>query len=310
MIVYTKPAHILLLLTFSSFAMGSDFATEVVAFKEPFGSSPYDDPNSVLGKPTTKIYDSWSFETYSCSLVYSAWGTDPNGNKLITILGSGAEIVVKFDHKVADDPGNPYGIDFIVFGNTFFESDGWVASDTDMAKFLLKNPTSVNVDPVMVSVSQDGNKWCTYSNGPYANSVFPTNAYAWDRVNNCWGEQLDWTRPVDPNREVGDFNGLFVADAIDLYGGSAGGTGFDLRELAPNDYAALAIDPNTGRKWIQYVKVHGSAGGKIDAFADVAGCGDYRHPYPVGDINKDCKVNMKDFALLTKHWLDCTWDCP
>jgi hypothetical protein len=301
---------VLLVVVLGSLARGADFAAEVVSFQGPFGSSPYDDPNSVLGKPTTEIYDSWSFEIFACSLVYPAWGTDPNDNKLITILGEGAEIVVKFDHKVADDPGNPYGVDFIVFGNAFFESVGWVGSDTDMEEFFLKDPTGVYAEPVLVSVSQDGETWYTYSDGPFGNTAFPTNAYAWDRQNHCWGEELDWTRPIDPNVKVADFDGLSAADAIDLYGGSAGGTGFDLKVLDPNDYAALAVDSGTGRKWIQYVKVHGSAGGRIDGFADAAGCGDYQHLYPVGDINKDCRVDMRDFATFVGHWMDCTWDCP
>ena len=274
----------------------SDFATEVVSSVGPFGGSPYDEPNSVLGKPTTKIYLP-SFEIFSCSLVYPACFTDPNGEKLVTTLNSGAEIVVKFDHKVADDAGNPYGIDFIVFGNTMFRSDGWVASDTDMEQYYLESPTDVRPnEPVLISVSQDGNDWYEYTDGPYGDTAFPTNAYAWDRENHCWGEELDWTRPVDPNLTVDDFNGLSAADAIELYDGSAGGTGFDLAE--------------SGYEWIQYIKVHGSEVGDIDGFADVSGCGDYKHPYPVGDINKDCKVNMEDFGLLAGHWLDCTWECP
>ncbi|MBA7696718.1 hypothetical protein ES703_105369 [subsurface metagenome] len=283
------------LLVFAAQVTASDFAAEVVSYRGPFGGSPYDDPNSVLGKPTTRIY-SPTFEIFSCSLVYPACNTDPNGNKLVTTINNGAEIVVKFDHKVADDPGNPYGIDFIVFGNSLFESLGWVSSDTDMEQYFLKSPTDVPGEPVVISVSQDCNEWYTYSNGPYGDTAFPTNAYAWDLENHCWGDELDWTRPVDPNLRVSDFDGLSAADAIELYDGSAGGTGFDLAE--------------SGYQWIQYIKVNGSDAGEIDGFADVAGCGDYRHPYPVGDINKDCKVNMEDFALLVGHWLDCTWDCP
>ena len=106
---------------------------------------------------------------------------------------------------------------------------------------------------------------------------------------------------------------MSTADAIDLYDGSAGGTGFDLKDLDPNAYEALAIDPNTRQKWIQYIKVDylpgSSYAGEIDGFSDVAGCGDYQHPYPVGDINKDCRVNMIDFAMMAEHWLECTWNC-
>jgi len=35
-------------------------------------------------------------------------------------------------------------------------------------------------------------------------------------------------------------------------------------------------------------------------------CGDAEHPYPIGDLNKDCEVNFFDIAILALHWLDCT----
>jgi hypothetical protein len=35
-------------------------------------------------------------------------------------------------------------------------------------------------------------------------------------------------------------------------------------------------------------------------------CGDPEHHYPIGDINKDCKVNIEDLALLANNWLECT----
>lgn len=299
--MYKKAVYILLLLMLPVCAFGSDFASEVVSFKGPFGSSPYDDPNSVLGKPTTKIY-SLSFEIFSCSLVYPAYNTDPNYNKLITTLGDGAEIVVKFDHKVADDAGNPYGIDFIVFGNSKFEAIGFVEFDTDIDEYFLRDPTSVFAEAVTISVAQHPNgPWYTFIDGPYGDANFPTNAFAWDRDANDWDEELNWLRPVDPNLAIGDFDGLSAADVIDLYNGSAGGTSFDLKDLEPNDYAALASDPDTGQKWIQYIKVQSSYNGEIDGFSDVAGGGDYRHP--VGDLNVDCRVNYEDVALFCRYWL-------
>lgn len=33
-------------------------------------------------------------------------------------------------------------------------------------------------------------------------------------------------------------------------------------------------------------------------------CGDEDHPYPEGDLNHDCRVDFKDLALLTSHWLE------
>jgi uncharacterized delta-60 repeat protein len=41
-------------------------------------------------------------------------------------------------------------------------------------------------------------------------------------------------------------------------------------------------------------------------FVDGRQCGDECHPYPAGDLDKDCVVTFGDFALFASHWLDCT----
>ena len=35
-------------------------------------------------------------------------------------------------------------------------------------------------------------------------------------------------------------------------------------------------------------------------------CGDAEHPYPAVDLNKDCRVDLADLAVLLAHWLECT----
>lgn len=35
-------------------------------------------------------------------------------------------------------------------------------------------------------------------------------------------------------------------------------------------------------------------------------CGDSEHPYPIGDLNKDCRVDIEDLLLLIEHWMECT----
>ena len=35
-------------------------------------------------------------------------------------------------------------------------------------------------------------------------------------------------------------------------------------------------------------------------------CGDSEHPYPAVDLNKDCRVDLADLAVLLAHWLECT----
>ena len=243
----------------------SPFATEVVSSDGPFGPSPYDDPNALLGKPTTRFKDQWNPPTERVKLVEPAYNVGISDEKLITTLNYDAgppedksEIVVKFDHQVMDDPDNPYGIDLLVFGNPFFTGSGFVNDYTNMNDYMLTGGGFF--ENVKVSVSQDGVNWYRYDDGPYGDNMFPTQAYLWDRENAQWTEtEMDWTKSVNPALTLADFNGISAADAIDLYDGSAGGTGFDLAE--------------SGYEWIQYVRVQGIsgfAGGEIDAFADVA----------------------------------------
>jgi len=35
-------------------------------------------------------------------------------------------------------------------------------------------------------------------------------------------------------------------------------------------------------------------------------CGDKDHPYPIGDLNYDCRVDFFDFTIFAQHWLECT----
>lgn len=287
----------------------SDFATELISYSGSFGPSPYNDPCAVLGKPATICKNLGEPEpNFRVKLVESAYYLDLNNNKVITKLNPGDTITVKFDHKVFDYPGNLYGIDLIIFGHSWFGGSGNVSDATNMNTYTIIDGGIF--EQVEVSVSQDGSTWYSFNNGPYADDLYPTQAYKWDRANARWtNKEMDFTKPVDPNLDYSDFTGITAADAIDLYNGSGGGTGYDLRWLA--DYNNLAIDPNTGYRWIQYVRFIGVAGsqGVIDAVSDAAACGDPTHPFPAGDLNKDCRVDLADLKILTDNWLASTHNC-
>lgn len=315
-----KRKHIFVALILLGFAAAAgaydydanDFAVEVVSYIEGAGVGfdvinfePYNQPETALGRPTletTGDMDIGPNTVMAVVPVYPAW----RSFEVVTI-GAGGELVLRFNHPVGDDENNLYGIDFIVFGNARWqiESGGSWGPESD--------PETVTVgggfytEHGIVSVSQDGEIWYTFSNGPYADDFAPTAGYQWDDVNDVWSEELDPTLPVDPNLTIAGFDGNSVAEIIDIYNGSAGGTGFDIEELDPNDYAALAVDANTGRKWIRYVKIENdpcSPGTpEIDAIADVSCCGDYKHLYPIGDLNTDCRVGYEDVALLCYYWL-------
>ena len=283
----------------------NDFATEVIEYVEGTGvgtdwltGEPFNNPNCALGRPTLETTgDGWFIsvdESVPVVPVYPPF----RAFELVTI-GNGGQLTVKFDHPIANDKNNLYGIDFIIYGNAFQTiggGQGWTNGNPEETTV----GGSVFAEPGIVAVSQDGNDWYYFSSGPYADDFAPTASYEWDDVNDVWADELAPTRPVDPNLSAADFAGNTVAEMITAYDGSAGGTGFDIAEL--------------GLEWIMYVRIEdkpdSSATTEIDAIADVSCCGDYKHPYPVGDLNEDCRVDMADFAIFTSHWLDCTWECP
>ncbi|HKS36374.1 MAG TPA: hypothetical protein VJW76_04230 [Verrucomicrobiae bacterium] len=265
------------------------YAVQIVAAQGPFGPSPYSDTNAVLGAPSTRFYDPFGgfgggVTNPRVKLVEAAFNIAPDTNglitpHLITTLNAGSHIIARFDQPVRDDAINPYGVDFLVFGNAFYSADVLVTESTDLNKALLTGgPFS---EPIKVSVSpgytgqadedpDDPNTWpwYRYDAGPYGDSDFPTHAWKWNRATTNWSEEvMDFTKPVNPAlKEVLAAGGMSLADAIDLYVGSGGGTGFDLKP--------------SGFPWIQYVKVEGIdpdfSGGEIDAFSIV-------RPMTVGD---------------------------
>ena len=307
----------------------NDFAVEVIFYDEGTGavldyltSDPFDNPNNALGRPTVDTTgDNWNIPTFQNVPLVSVYPAF-RFYELVTI-GKGGELIVKFNHAVADDINNPYGIDFIVFGNSQ-QNTGLFWENGDPSSFAITGSTLIE-EPAMVSVSQDGITWYDFDavTSPMVDTFAPTLGRVYDpnnadesigTWNQWWGEPTDATLPIDPNITSLDLLGLTVAEAAQLYGDSAGGTGFDLADV--------------GLDWIEYVKIIGNDNvtPEVDAVSDVAACGDYKHPFPSGDFTEDCVVDFRDFAELahvwegnaqnltdltnlSNSWLDCTWKC-
>lgn len=263
-------------------AAAGPYATEIVRAAGAFGPAPYHDPNSVLGAPATSFRNLFG-GTARVKLVEAAYNVAPTNTGLLTTnliltLAAGDEVIVRFDQPVQDDPTHPYGVDLLVFGNSFFTPNQFVNDNTDLNNCLLTG--GIFGEPLKVSVSpgftgqpgEDVNDpatwpWYRYDTGPYADTAFPTHAYKWNRATTNWSDEaMDFTKPVNPAMRTAIGAGVSAADAVDLYNGSGGGTGFDLRE---SGFAA-----------IQYVKVQGIdpvyTDGEVDAFAAV-------RPMVIGD---------------------------
>lgn len=270
----------------------SPYGYEVVEFFTLEKSPLYNQASNVLGHPTMGIFTSSSTYGDSGSTInpaYPAW----SGGRLLSLVGDDDEgtpgfVTIKFDHDVLDDPNNPFGIDFLVFGNAFGvrDSDENIQLTTDPLTVSFTGKGSY--ENALVEVSQDGETWYPYEKGPYADSFMPTLGYLYDPAapdtglfngNLYWGRAARATRPVNPACSFSSFSGLNLAQVCQRYDGSAGGTGFDLAELP-------LPENGNGVKWIRYVRIscveesndEGDFGynvPEIDAVADVAPVSDY-----------------------------------
>jgi hypothetical protein len=201
-------------------------------------------------------------------------------------------VTIAFDHDVVDDPENPFGVDFIVFGNsgcTKTSLTGMTALD-DPAQCRLTGGGFPEESVIEVAQSKDG-PWYTSSKWRTGDGFAPTLGHRYDPANadaslydgnRWWGAKTDATFPVDPRIDFSDCAGLTLAELCQRYNGSAGGAGYDLA-----DVEGLPVDAK-GRKWFRYVKIScayseepnddgdfGFTEPEIDAVADVAPASGY-----------------------------------
>ena len=251
----------------------------------------YGDPANALGAPSRTVPGWGNIPPTTVNPASPAWGP----GRLVTLEsktnGTGCgSITVEFDHPVADDPRNPFGLDFIVFGNAMHTIGGnaWFDGVSDPATVRF-GTGDVVAEPGLVEVSADGATWFTYVDGPWADGFAPTMSHRFDPenpdralfgdaavTNEWWGAPSDTTRPVDPSVTASDFQGRTLADYARLYDGSAGGTGFDISAFElPRD--AL------GRKFVRFVRItsldpeRNGDFTEVDAVSDVAPAPSFRN---------------------------------
>jgi hypothetical protein len=190
----------------------AQFASSVVAYTEGSGvAAGYNNPNAALGGPT--IYNGYQ-------------NTDPFNppyqSSDIVGVGTGGSLTLQFNTPIQNNPNNPFGLDFIIFGHAGFNivnddySGGGITDGT-----LFTGGTS----DVRVSVSADGTTFYVLNPllTPQVDGLFPTDASGNPFL------------PVNPALTAADFAGQDLNGIRALYAGSAGGAGFDL---------AWAIDSN------------------------------------------------------------------
>jgi hypothetical protein len=180
----------------------AQFADSVVSYTEGSGViAGYNDPTAALGAPTT-------FIGYQDADPFNP----PYQTNDIVGIGTGGSITLQFNTPIQNNPNNPFGLDFIIFGHAGFYED--FTDGTALDGSLFTGGTS----DVRVSVSADGTTFYTLnpSQTPAVDGLFPTDASGNPFL------------PVNPSLTAADFSGLTLSGIESLYAGSAGGAGFDI----------------------------------------------------------------------------------
>ncbi len=228
---------------FSVGASASDPWADRVEFYEPGAGVPagYDDANVALGSPTR----------YTGEGVFPGAVTPFNSPFLeteVVSIGRGGSLTVFFNEPVRNDPLNPFGIDLLIFGNSFYFDDD----------FPNGRAGALSSEGGLIEVSQDGLGWHTVV-GIEADGLYPTLGYT-DLTGpfdpNRGSVETDFTLPVDPSF---DPSGRLFSEIVAGYNGSGGGAGVDI--------GLLNLD------FIQYVRISNAIDSatipEIDGFADV-----------------------------------------
>jgi hypothetical protein len=215
----------------------NDFAVQVISSSNVDAMYPYNDITAVLGPPTLTFVDpSEGDATNRVSIVDDPFNIAPNGSNVIAKIDNNGSATFLMGRKVYHNPANPYGIDLIVYGNSFYQASGFIDDDTDLDSTALK---AAGGHPTIVSVSQDGASWYTFAT---TSVLFPDDAYRWDDDNHSWtGELMNPNKPLDPAISEASLVGGTAAAALDKFVGASGGTGYSLQA--------------SGLPWIQYVRI-------------------------------------------------------
>ena len=262
----------------------------------------YNNPRNALGRPaidqtpvTTDVMGGGMMQ--GVSLVNPVFPVWTEGHLFqLDYLFDPAALTIEFDHDVVDDPANPFGVDFIVYGNSLCTKstrDNYTqTSDPDVSVRITSDSASVgsSAEPGQVEVSADGRNWFVLEG--HADSFMPTLGRVYDKANpdvslfdgnQWWGEPTNPLYPMDPRVTWESCAGLTLGELCRRYNGSAGGMGFDISNTnLPRD--------SKGRRYFRYVRITPIDTGmldddgypvftqpEVDAVADVAPVSDYRN---------------------------------
>ena len=229
----------------------TQFAAEVVSYKSGTGfatdwstGAGYTNVVAILGPPARETRGEWGGPVTPFSPPYQL--------DQVLSIGEGGEVTLKFARPIRDEPLNPFGLDFIVFGGT-----GFTITNGDFSGGGITDGTLFGQadGETRVSVSADGETWFVLD---------PKQAPAFDGY---WpGDGAgDFGLPVNPVLAKRDFVGGGLAKFTELYAGSGGGTGYDLGWAVDADGQSIALGQAT---FFRLEVLSGKA--EVDAVSDVS----------------------------------------
>jgi hypothetical protein len=188
---------------FGGNALAGPFAAAVVSYQPGSGGgAALTNALAALGAPATVTPGDWVTPF-----------NPPYLADQIVSLGAGGSLTVRFDTPITDDP-HPYGLDFLVHGNTMFVDAAWPNGQTDPAGATFGECSGQTA----VWVSADGVQFYRLnpSLAPVFDGLFPTDGQGQPGL------------PVNPALTRSQFSNMTLAQVRALYGGAAGGAGYDL----------------------------------------------------------------------------------
>jgi hypothetical protein len=213
----------------------AQFATSVLAYERGSGfAANYTNANAALGAPASGSGVTPYAPPFSTSQLVS--------------IGAGGFLTLQLGMPITDDPSHPFGIDFVLFGNSFFVVTSGSGASATTSGAIFSSSVSTRVE-----VSQDASTWYTLDStlAPTVGTYFPTDGP---------GNPLI---PVNPGLGAADFAGKNLSGIRSLYGGSAGGGDYDLawaRDAEGNavtlgSVGYVRIDVLSGRTQIDAISV-------------------------------------------------------
>jgi hypothetical protein len=215
------------------FIAEAQFASGVISYNPGSGFSPnFTNSSAALGAPASGSGITPFAPPFSTSQIVS--------------IGAGGSLTLQFNTPIINNPANAYGVDMMIFGNSFFVITSGSGSSAVTSGAIFTSTVSTRVE-----VSADGSTWFTLDPGlaPNVGTLFPTDGTGNPFV------------PVNPALTSANFNGLNLSGIRSLYGGSAGGAGFDLSWARDGDgnsvdlqsASFLRIDVLSGRTQIDAI---------------------------------------------------------